>query len=251
MKNLKAIAIVWSVLAVVTSAAAVWDTKPFMEWSDKDMEKLLTDSPWAGKASLTHEREGANLGPVPDWHVVVSVRSAEPIRRAVARQQLAAGLPASPDLEANLAAPYPRYAIAIAKIPQFYRTQLQKSAQGTVLRVKGQNLSPIGGAVQLIDKDGKEVQPPPARGPVPRPEASAGVQILPIAQGGFGGGGFGGGGFGGKDDGTTATMVLEFPKAEALTSGDGEVEVSTIVGGYKIRKIFKLKDMTFKGALAF
>jgi hypothetical protein len=251
MKNLKAIAIVWSVLAVVTSAAAVWDTKPFMEWSDKDMEKLLTDSPWAGKASLTHEREGANLGPVPDWHLIVSVRSAEPIRRAVARQLLEAGLPPSPALEANLAAPYPRYAIAIAKIPQFYRTQLQKSAQGTVLRVKGQNLSPIGGAVQLIDKDGKEVQPPPARGPVPRPEASAGVQILPIAQGGFGGGGFGGGGFGGKDDGTTATMVLEFPKAEALTSGDGEVEVSTIVGGYKIRKIFKLKDMTFKGALAF
>jgi hypothetical protein len=254
MKNLKAIAIVWSVLAVVASAAAVWDTKPFMEWSDKDMEKLLTDSPWAGKASLTHEREGANLGPVPDWHLIVSVRSAEPIRRAVARQLLAAGLPASPALEANLAAPYPRYAIAFAKIPQFYRTQLQKSAQGTVLRVKGQNLSPIGGAVQLLDKDGKEVQPPPARGPQPRPQASAGVQIVPVAQGGggFGGGGFGGGGFGGgKDDGTTATMVLEFPKAEGVTAADGDVEVATIVGGYKIKKIFKLKEMMFKGALAF
>ena len=98
MKNLKALIIVWSLLAAVASAAAVWDTKPFTEWSDKDMEKLLTDSPWAGKASLTHEREGANLGPVPDWHVIVSVRSAEPIRRAVARQLLAGGLAASPDL---------------------------------------------------------------------------------------------------------------------------------------------------------
>ena len=254
MKNLKALILVWSVLAVVASAAAVWDTKPFMEWSDKDIEKLLTDSPWAGKASLTHEREGANLGPVPDWHVIVSVRSAEPIRRAVARQLLAGGLAASPDLEANLAAPYPRYAIAIAKIPQFYRTQLQKSAQGTILRVKGQNLSAVNGAIQLLDKDGKEVQPPPARGP--RPQASAGVvQIVPVAQGGgggFGGGGFGGGGFGGgKDDGTTATMVLEFPKVEGVTANDGEIEISTIVGGYKIRKIFKLKEMMFKGALAF
>jgi hypothetical protein len=155
MKNLKALIIVWSLLAAVASAAAVWDTKPFTEWSDKDMEKLLTDSPWAGKASLTHEREGANLGPVPDWHVIVSVRSAEPIRRAVARQLLAGGLPASPDLEANLAAPYPRYALAFAKIPQFYRTQLQKSAQGTVLRVKGQNLNAVNGSVQLLDKDGK------------------------------------------------------------------------------------------------
>ncbi len=256
MKDLKALVIVWSLLAAVASAAADWDTKPFMEWSDKDVQKLLTDSPWAGKASLTHEREGANLGPVPEWHLIVSVRSAEPIRRAVARQLLAGGLPASPDLEANLAAPYPRYAIAIAKIPQFYLTQLQKSAQGTVLRVKGQNLSPIGGAVQLLDKNGKEVQPPPARGPQPKPQASAGVQIVPVAQGGggFGGGGFGGGGFGGggfKDDGTTATMILEFPKVEGLTSSDGEVEVTTVIGGYKIKRIFKLKEMMFKGALAF
>ena len=249
MKTVKTLAIVWSLLAAVASAAADWDTKPFMEWSDKDMEKLLTDSPWAGKASLTHEREGANLGPVPDWHLIVSVRSAEPIRRAVARQLLEAGLPPSPALEANLAAPYPRYAIAIAKIPQFYRTQLQKSAQGTVLRVKGQNLSAVSGAVQLLDKDGKEVQPPPARGPQPKPQASAGVQIVPVAQGGFGGGGFGGGGF--KDDGTTATMILEFPKVEGLTSSDGEVEVTTIIGGYKIKRIFKLKEMMFKGALAF
>ena len=30
-----------------------------------------------------------------------------------------------------------------------------------------------------------------------------------------------------------------------------EVEISTIIGGYKIRKTFKLKDMVFKGALSF
>jgi hypothetical protein len=123
------------------------------------------------------------------------------------------------------------------------------------LKVKGQNLSAVGGAVQLLDKDGKEVQPPPARGPQPRPQASAGVLIVPVAQGGggFGGGGFGGGGFGGgfKDDGTTATMVLEFPKVEGLTSNDGDIEITTVVGGYRIKRDFKLKDMMFKGALAF
>ena len=157
-------------------------------------------------------------------------------------------------LEANLAKPYPRHAIGIAKIPQFYRTQLLKSAQGTILRVKGQNLSAVNGVVQLIDKDGKEVQPPPARGPQPKPQASAGgMLILPIAQGGFGGGGFGGGGFGGgfKDDGTTATLVLEFPKVEGLTPNDGEIEISTIIASYKVKKTFKLKDLMYKGALAF
>lgn len=252
MKTFKAFLIIWSVIAAAASAAAVWDTKPFTDWSDKDVEKLLTESPWAGKATLTHEREGANLGPVPDWKLIVTVRSAEPIRRAVARQQLAAGVPASPDLEANLAKPYPYFAFAIAKIPQLYRMQLTKTAQGSVLKVQGQELMAVNGAVQLLDKNGKEVQPPPARGPVP--QASLGVQIIPIAQRGGGGGGFGGGGFGGggfKDDGTTATMILEYPKVEGISASDGDIEISMVIGGYKIKKAFKLKEMMYKGALAF
>jgi hypothetical protein len=174
---------------------------------------------------------------------------------AVARQQLAAGIPAAPELEKNLVTPYPRYAIAIAKIPQFLRSELPKSAQIAVLKVKGKELKATAGAVQLLDKEGKEVQPPPARGP--RPQASTAVQIIPVAQrgGGFGGGGFGGGGFGGglgnDPSGITATMILEFPKDDAATVTDGEVEISTIIGGYKIKKTFKLKDMVFKGALSF
>jgi len=244
-------------MAVTLSAAAVWEEKPFMQWSEKDIDKLLSDSPWAGRATLTHEREGANLPPI-DLKLTVVIRSAEPIRRAIARQQLAAGIPAAPDLEANLSKPYPRFAFAIPKIPQMYRMQLTKAAQGSVLKVKGQELMPVGGAVQLLDKNGKEVEPPPARGPAP--QASAAVQIIPIVQRGGGGGGFGGGGggvggggFGGgfKDDGTTATLILEYPRVEGLSAADGEVEFSMILGGYKVRKTFKLKDMVFKGALAF
>ena len=250
MRHVKASAILWAVLVAAASAAEVWETKPFMDWSPKEVDKLLTDSPWAGKGTMTHERIGANLGPVPEWNLIVSVRSATPIRMAMARQQLAAGVPASPELEKNLAAPHPRYAIAIAKIPQFLRAELPKSAQIAVLKVKGKELKATAGAVQLLDKEGKEVQPPPARGP--RPQASTGVQIVPVAQGG---GGFGGGGFGGgrgnDPSGITATMILEFPKDDAATATDGEIEISTIIGGYKVRKTFKLKDMVFQGALSF
>lgn len=257
MRNVKALVIVWSVVVVAASAAEVWETKPFMEWAPRDVNKVLTDSPWAGKAAMTHERSGANLGPVPEWNLIVSVRSATPVRMAVARQQLAAGIPASPELEKNLAAPYPRYAIAIARIPQILRTQLPKSAQIAVLKVKGKELMATAGSVLLLDKEGKEVQPPPAGGPQPRPQASTGVQIVPVAQrgggrgGGFGGGGFGGGDLGNDPSGITATMILEFPKTDPLTASDGEVEISTVIGGYKIRKVFKLKDMMFNGGLAF
>ena len=252
MRHVKALAILWAVLIAAAAAAEVWETKPFMEWAPREVDKVLTDSPWAGKATMTHERIGANLGPVPEWNLIVSVRSATPIRMAMARQQLAAGVPASPELEKNLLAPHARYAIAIARIPQFLRSQLPKSAQMTVLKVKGKELMATAGSVQLLDKEGKEVAPPPARG---RQGAAAtpSVQIVPVAQGGFGGGGFGGGGFGGGADnsGITATMILEFPKDDPPTAADGEVEISTIIGGYKIRKTFKLKDMVFKGALSF
>lgn len=254
MRHLKTLVICWSVLVVATAAAEVWETKPFMEWTPRDVDKVLTDSPWAGKATMTHERIGANLGPVPEWNLIVSARSATPVRMAMARQQLAAGIPASPELEKNLLTPHPRYAIGIARIPQYLRSELPKAAQMTVLKVKGKELKATAGAVQLLDKEGKEVQPPPAPGP--RPQASTGFQIVPVAQrgGGFGGGGFGGGGGGGVGNdpsGITATMVLEFPKDDAATATDGEVEISTIIGAYKVRKTFKLKDMVFQGALSF
>ena len=258
MRQIKALAIILTLTTTAAMAAEFWETKPFMEWSPKEIEKLLTDSPWAGKGGLTHERIGTNLGPVPEWNLIVSVRSGTPIRMAVARQQLAAGIEASPDLEKNLATPYPRYAIAVSKIPQYLRMQLQKSAQGAVLKVKGKELKAVAGAIQLLDKDGKEVQPPPARGPQPRPQASTGVQIIPVAQGGGGfggggGGGFRGGGGGGFNDpsGITATLILEFPKEETLTKDDGEIEITAIIGDYKLKKAFKVKDMVFKGALSY
>ena len=269
MRALKYIALICVVASAVVSAAAVWDEKPFTQWSEKDVAKLLTESPWAGKGHLTHERIGTNLGPVPDWKVIVSIRSATPVRQALAREQLLAGGTASPDLEANLATPYPRYAFAIAGIPQFYRTQLAKSAQTATLKLKGMQIMATDASVQLVDKEGKPVQPPavgpggPGRGG--RQQASTGVQIIPVAQGGGGGfgggggneggggGGFGGGGggFGNDKSGITAVLLVEFPKGDPVTASDGDVEVSVIIGGYKIKKDFKLKEMMFKGALAF
>ncbi len=46
-------------------------------------------------------------------------------------------------------------------------------------------------------------------------------------------------------------MILEFPKERPDHGTDGEVEISTIIGGYKVRKDFKLKDMVFKESLSF
>jgi len=46
-------------------------------------------------------------------------------------------------------------------------------------------------------------------------------------------------------------MVLEYPKVEGVSASDGDVELSMVIAGYKVKKVFKLKEMMYKGALAF
>src|SRR5689334_16731678 len=34
-------------------AADFWTAKPFTEWNEKEVQKVLTDSPWVGKVSMS------------------------------------------------------------------------------------------------------------------------------------------------------------------------------------------------------
>ena len=255
MRTVRTVIALWAFVCAAASAAAVWDSKPFTQWSDKDVEKLLTDSPWAGRASITHNREGANLGPVPDWKLIVTVQSALPIKQALAREALGAGVTPSPELETRLAAPSPRYVLAISNIPRLYERQLVKSAQAATLRFKGREpITATDASVFLLDKEGNTIAPSAPGGRA----AAGGPQIVPVAQRGGGGRGFGGGGgLGGSDggpaedkSGITATLVLEFPRTAAVTPEDRDVELSTVIGTYSVKKDFKLKDMVFLGSLA-
>jgi hypothetical protein len=38
--------------ALLVSAADFWTTKPFADWNEKDVQKIMTDSPWAKKSSV-------------------------------------------------------------------------------------------------------------------------------------------------------------------------------------------------------
>jgi hypothetical protein len=84
---------------------------------------------------------------------------------------------------------------------------------------------------------------------------------------GGGGGGFGGGGRGvGGPAGGASLLLFAFPKSDAITLADKEVEFVTRLCGpsfggggasggggacqYNVKKKFKLKDMAIKGELA-
>src|SRR5271155_3023006 len=54
MKKLTLFVAVCSLFAaVVLLAADPWQSKPFAEWSDKDVQKILTNSPWARPVSVS------------------------------------------------------------------------------------------------------------------------------------------------------------------------------------------------------
>ena len=237
MRRISLIVATWALATAVIAAADVWETTPYTQWSDKDVQKVLTDSPWAGKASLTHARQGANLGSVPDWKLIVTMRSAIPIKQGLIREVIGAGGMPTAEHEAMLAAPEGLYVISISGIPSQFTTQLGNVASATYVKRKDKEpLTPVQATAMLFDKDGNMVETPQA--------SAQAAEIVRVQRGGGGRAG------GAQDDGVTATLLLGFPKDDAITADDKEFEVITVIGAYNVKRTFKLKDMVFNGALA-
>ena len=248
MRTLRFTVAAWVLTWTAAAAAGVWDTKPFTQWTDKELEKVLTDSPWAGKAALTHARPGAGLGSVPDWKIVVALRSALPMKQALVRSDIGVNGTPTTQHQQMLTADQGAYVVSISGLPQSLGPQLQKVADAALLKARGkEGIAATQGSAIMVDKNGK-----PVARVAPVPDR---VLIVPVAQRGGGRGG-GGGAIGGAPgppedkSGITATLILGFPKAYPIVADDQELEFSTVVGAYNLKKTFKLKDMMFMGALA-
>jgi len=221
------------------AAAGVWDTKPLTEWTDKETQAVLTDSPWAGKGALTNARSGGGFSPVPDWKITVAWRTGLPIRQALVRQQIGPGGKIMAEQQAMLSAEDDAYVISVEGLPGMYAPMMQNLAAQTALERDGKPpLAPVKGVAQLFDKDGKPLDK------LPTPPARSGGE--PAA--GRGGRGFAGAGA--PSDGTTATLFFGFPKNDPITAADKDVEFSMTVGSYHLKHKFHLKDMMVKGAPA-
>src|SRR4029078_10153067 len=61
MRPLLSIASIWILACASLAASEFWDAKPFLEWSDKEAQKILSDSPWAALIAVPLP----NRGPVP------------------------------------------------------------------------------------------------------------------------------------------------------------------------------------------
>jgi hypothetical protein len=287
--------------AMLTAATEIWE-KPFNTWTDIELKQMLTSSPWTGKGGISRiTQNGASSSPVEEI-VTVTWYSALPMRQAAVREQMTAGGVVPPEVDAQLAQQPQTYTVGVkisgGQGTGFARTAAISQGETFLLRDGKPPIAAANVEGRMLDKDGKPV-PMPAAGPprggggAPRGGGAPSNGPLLSIQGGGGGGGqggggggFGGGGGGGRGgpQGGSALLLFAFPKTEAITLADKEVEFVTklcqqgrggapgagsrqgggapggaagggAAGGaatcqYNVKKKFKLKDMAIKGELA-
>jgi hypothetical protein len=224
------------ILATSLWAADFWQSKPYTEWSDKEVQKLLSDSPWSkevvvslsggsGGGSGKGSRKGGGGGGggdagfdgptmgsgggkgaqevgggAPTMNLVVSWRTALPLRQAFLKKKFGAEAGTSPDAKKLLEEPQKFYIIVVAGLPA-------RMGRG------GEELKEMLLKNTSLSIKGKE-------------------PIVPEDL---------------QSSGTTAIFL--FPKTVAIDVDDKEVEFSTRLGQTIVKTRFKLKEMVFNGKL--
>ena len=238
------------VCAISLFAADFWQSKSYTEWSDKEVQKLLSNSPWSkevvvslggggggggtgkggrskggggggggdagfdgpamgsgggnagtgGRQSVSEVGGGTPSGGTPTMNLVVSWRTALPLREAIAKQKYPDDAATSPEAKKLIEEPQKWYIIVVSGLPARMGRggpeMKEMLLKNTSLSVKGKE--PI----------------------VPEDLQSSG-----------------------------SSAIFLFPKTVAIDMDDKEVEFSTKLGQTQVRTKFKLKDMVFNGKL--
>jgi len=231
---------VWIILVITPSVLPgedFWQTKKFSKWSDKEVSKMLRDSPWARIAGIRVEErrarpssdgEGAGVKSggggssrsrggggssggsgskefIPATDVIFRWHTALPIKQAVARARYADEVASSAEAAKILNRHETQYIVGVIGIPARAATagpeQLKEGAQIAI-----ENHPPIQADKVVLDQE-------------------AGV----------------------------VNLYLYFPKeltgGHVVTPDDGEVEVVVKLDSQTLKRKFKLKDMMYDGKL--
>jgi hypothetical protein len=205
--------------AAIAGASNFWDAKPYTEWSPKELETILTDSPWVRKLSVviqtppraTEDGGGGGRGgggggdvggrgfPVaaPQVKLTLTWRSAQPVREALARtnNSNAETVDGKPVLERP-----DHYLFTLSGVPARYQRLVPNAAKTSFLK--------------------RGSKPP-----------------IALLQGGI------------QQEGGLLTLVFAFPRTDPIVLDDKEIEFVTTIGGLEIKQKFKLKDLVVNGQL--
>jgi hypothetical protein len=223
MKKLAALLIIFS---ACLWAADFWQTKPYTDWADKDLTKMISNSPWAKEFSVEMtgggpgggggggkgggKRDGGQTGAaeagggMPSVTLTIRWASSLPVKEAMVRMSFKGDAATSPEAKQRLEANEPDYVIVVSGLNR-----------GMVLGSADELKQAMMAATELVIKGKEPIKPKDFR---------------IVGQG--------------KMD-----AVFAFPKGNAITEDDKEVEFQSKVGTVSIRQRFRLKDMMFNGKL--
>ena len=220
-----AIAIVWLAVCAVLTAADFWEEKELTDWSDRDVQRMMSNSPWAKRITVVFPRPpraaindsvggaqaagrggfggrgGDALGGRQQSRLVVQWRSALPMRQAIVRGRIGEGGALDSAGRQLLAQVPTAYFVVVSGLPRPF-ARLDPAALMAETR---------------LERRGK----PP---------------ILPIQASA-------------QPEGNGAALVYLFPRDDAITLADDEVEFVTEVAEASIKRKFELEDMVINGQL--
>ncbi|MBV9762858.1 MAG: hypothetical protein JO340_20025 [Acidobacteriaceae bacterium] len=229
--------VVW--LAVALGASQPWAGKDPGQWTPGDLQKILSDSPWAQQAMATFGKalepddmavtpppgaggsgvaggrgvtdgrwdggvaRNTGVGDTPELPVTVRWDSALPVREALER---------SKDADAA--------------------TVAERAERDYVITVIGLTPANVAPSAEHPADDPQQVQGFIANS---RLLVRGGAAIAPEDA---------------KIDAKTGAVHLFFPRSRPIVASDKEVNLVTRFGSVNVQKRFRLKDMMYKGQLA-
>jgi hypothetical protein len=229
-------------------AADVWEAKPFQNWTQKDVQKIFNNSPWARQAraviAIEIPQATGRIGQ-PAFGDTSSNDSGAPKGREPEGAGRLGGAPGEVDQgpQSQVAVPVivrwqsalplrqaqmlGRYGdnVAISPEAQKFLTHEPGIYVVAISGLEGSIVSAGGGdqAKQSIaEKSTLTVRGKPPLRPIA-------VDFLPV--------------------GSTVDVLIAFPRSARIALEDQEVEVASEIGRATVRYKFKLKDMVLRGKL--
>jgi hypothetical protein len=272
LKIIAGIAVGAGLMTITLLAADPW-TKPFGSWTDADVQKILTDSPWADRMMVETGARGAisqdaGGGGGAGGGGAAGAGAADAGGGGGGGRSGGSGgggAAASAPIQGNLTTPIIVYWQSALPIKQAMfgsssATEAQKQVLAReepahILRVQGlpgtvraatQDMDKLKSASMIKIKGKPDLHPLEIQVSNPPPPQAPGG-----GDGKGGGKGFGGGKGGGGFGGGNFDLFFAFPKDAPISVDDKEMEFVTKVGQMNIRKKFKLKDMVYNGKLEF
>ena len=215
-----ALSIVLLAACAVATAADFWEEKALTDWSDRDVRRMMSNSPWAKRITVVFPRAprtaiddsvrgaqrgrggfgGGGFGASPQSRLIVQWRSALPMRQALVRGRIGQDGALDSAGRQLLALSPDAYFIVVSGLPRpFTRNPARLRAFGRLER----------------------------RGKPPILSLQAGPQ----------------------PEGDGVALLYLFPRNDAIILEDEEVEFVTEVAGTSIKRKFKLDDMVVDGRL--